>query len=128
MTAQEIVSPELYSDELDGYRISTRRGNEVRRILLPANLNVRAKVWMSRDLRIYSNSEYVYAIPPIALAVFWDKGGRGNPTSHPFSMIFTILSHWLDTSDVRNYLAIGRRSMASHWRNVDSVCPFGASV
>ena len=43
--------------------------NTVQMSLLPINLNARwgGEVWMAQCLRIYYNSEYVYAISPIAL-------------------------------------------------------------
>ena len=95
-STQGNATPELSANEISCYRIATYRRNGVRKILLPANLNARSKIWMSRDLVIYSKSEYVYAtLPglPIALSMFWGKGGREIPTSEESSMIFTILSH-----------------------------------
>ena len=64
----EIATPELTVGDLAVYRISISKENAARGILLPVNLNARAKVWRFQDIRIYNNSEYVYAIPPIALA------------------------------------------------------------
>ena len=61
---------------------------------------------MSHDLRISPNSEYVYAAPP-PVAPFWGKRGRGIDTAKPLSMIFTILSHRLNTPDVNNYFGRG---------------------
>ena len=60
---------------------------------------------MSQDLKIYPNSEYVYAISPIALALFLGKGGLGIARSEPFPMVSAILTHCLDTADVGNYFA-----------------------
>ena len=58
---------------------------------------------MSRDLRIYSKTEYVYAISPTFLAMILDKGGRDVARSKPLSIIFTILIHCFNTTEVRNY-------------------------
>ena len=67
---------------------------------------------MSKDLERYSNSEYVYAIFPIAIALFWGKGGRGIANSKPLSMIFAILTHCLNTTAVVIILS-GRRADGS---------------
>ena len=95
----------LSAGEMAGYSPSTTREDAVQKSLAPRNLNDRAKIWMSQDLKIFPNSEYVHAISPIALALFWGKGGREIPTSEPLSMILTILTHCLNTSDVSYYFA-----------------------
>ena len=93
----------LSAKYLSGYRVSTTQEDEVLKSLLPINLIGRAKIWMSRDLKIYSNSKYVYASFPIFLAMFWPKGDRGIPRSKSLSMIFTILTHCINTTDINNY-------------------------
>ena len=55
--------------------------------------NAQSMVWMSRDLSVYPNSEYVYSTPPIAVALFWDQGESEIAKSKPLSAIFTILTH-----------------------------------
>ena len=60
--APEIVTPELDARDLSWYRISTSKENEAQKRLVLVNLNTRWEVWMSQDLRIYSNSEFVYSI------------------------------------------------------------------
>ena len=102
-TATEIVTPELSAGDLAGYRFSMSKENAARKSLLPVNLNSLAKVWMPHDIRIPSDSEYVYAIFTIALALFLDKGVREIATSKPLSMEFTILSHCLNKPDFDNY-------------------------
>ena len=65
-----------------------------------------AKIRTSQDLTIYSNSEYVYAISPIDLALFWGKGGKEIANSEPLSTVFTILTHCLNKTAVKNYSAM----------------------
>lgn len=78
----------------------------MRNSLLPIDLNPRTKVWAPRDLKIYHNSEYRYAISPIAVALFRDKGGRRiKRTSKPLSMIFASLTHCLNTKASGKYFA-----------------------
>ena len=83
----------------------------VQKSLLPISDNAPSPVWMSRGRCVYSNSAHDYAILPIAVALFWDQGGRGIAQSKPLSMIFTILTHCLNTTDINNYFlrAQGRR-------------------
>ena len=38
------------------------------------NIKIRNEIWASRDLEIFSNSEYAHAAPPIALDLFRGKG------------------------------------------------------
>ena len=54
----EKVAKDSPANDLAGYRTSTTRESEVRKSQTPANLNVRAKVWISRDLSTYGNSQY----------------------------------------------------------------------
>ena len=79
------------------------KSDAVEKRIGPISGNTRNQIWMCPSLSIYSNSEYVYAIPPTAVALFWRKGGRGISESKPLSMIFAILSHILNTTDVNNY-------------------------
>ena len=58
---------------------------------------------MSQDLKIYSSSEYVYAIPPFALALWWGNGGREISRPKPLFMVFTNLTHCLNTTAGNNY-------------------------
>ena len=95
--------PELSANEIDDYEIATSLGNSVQKEPFAAEFkrpNKNLDAPRSKNLR---NSKYVYAISPIALATFWDEGGRQIARSKPLSMIFTILSHRLNTTDVRNY-------------------------
>ena len=100
---KEKAPPGNSAADLSGYRIAMSRDEAARTCLLPYNWDGRAKIRMSRDLRIYSNLEYVYAIFPIALALFWCKGGREIANSEPLYMIFTILTHCLNRTDGGNY-------------------------
>ena len=61
--------------EISGYIEVLKQHEEVEKCIDPISENVRNKVSMSPDLQIYSNSEYVYATFPIALSIFWGKGG-----------------------------------------------------
>ena len=102
------VSPTLpvrahSSNEVSGYRSSTTAGDAVPKCMLPISDNASSRVWMSQDPSIYSNSEYVCAIFPIAVDLFWDKWGRGIVEAKPASMIFTILTHCLHTTATNNY-------------------------
>ena len=62
--------------EISGYEEVLKQHEAVEKLLGPISENVRNKVWMSPDLQIYSNSEYVYGKFPIALSIFWGKGGE----------------------------------------------------
>ena len=103
----ENVAVELSANTHAGYRISTPQENAVQKSLLPANLNVRTQVWTPQGLSISANSEYAYAIPPIALALFWGKGGREIAESKPLSMISKILTLCINTTSIYNYSARG---------------------
>ena len=65
--------------------------------------NARNQMRMCPELSIFSNSEYVYAIFPIAVALRWGKGGREITESEPLSVIFTTLTHCLNKTAVSNY-------------------------
>ena len=58
---------------------------------------------MCPELGVFSNSEYVYAFSAIAIALFWEKGGEEICLSRPLSLVFTILSNFLNTTAVNNY-------------------------
>ena len=104
VTGEPSKSPNEFSaNSTPCYRISIFQENAVRKILIPENLNCRAKVWMAQDLSIYTNSEYVYATYPIALSFFYGKGCREIAELKPLSMISTILPHGLNTTDINNY-------------------------
>ena len=91
------------ANELSGYRASTTKENDVQKCHSPISDNVRKRIRMSQDLSIYSNSEYVYAIFPSAVAFFLDKGRRKIVLPKPLSMIFTIPTHCLNTTATNNY-------------------------
>ena len=57
------------ANEVSEYRASMSQEDAVRKSLFPISLNVRTQIWMSRDLKIFSNSEYAYAIFPVAIAL-----------------------------------------------------------
>ena len=77
----------------------------VQKSLLPISDNAPSPVWMSRGRCVYSNSAHDYAILPIAVALFWDQLCREIAHPEPLSMIFTILTHCLNTTDIANYFA-----------------------
>ena len=66
----------MEAGEIALYRISMSKDDAARQTLNPPNTNVRNKVWTSRDLQSFYNSEYIYATYPIDLALFWGTGGR----------------------------------------------------
>ena len=63
--------------ELSGYRPSMRKEEDAHQYPSPISDNFRTRIWTSQDLSLYSNSEYVYAIFPIEVALFWGKGVCG---------------------------------------------------
>ena len=91
------------ANDLPGCKKSTALEDSIREFLAPIPDNARARIWMSLDLSLYSNSEYVYAIFPIAISLFLGKGGREIAESEPSAMIFAILTHWLNTTATNNY-------------------------
>ena len=90
-------------NEMSGYRLPMSKEDDVRKSPLPISDNVASRVWMSHDLSIYSNSEYVYTIFSIAVALFWDQGCREIAQSEPLSTICTILTHCLNATAINNY-------------------------
>ena len=73
------VQPVLKTaNEVSGYQSVLKPFQAVRKSLDPIDPNVRNKTRMSHDLSVYANNEYVFATFPIALALFWDKGGERN--------------------------------------------------
>ena len=75
-------------NEVSGYESVLKHHQAVKKSLGPIGPNVRNKTWMSQDLSVYANNEYVYATFPIALSLFWGKGGKGIWRSKPLSVIF----------------------------------------
>ena len=75
----------------------------VRKSLDPIDPKVRNKTWMSPELCVYANNEYVFATFPIALALFCDKGWKEICESRSLTVIFTILTHCLSTTATNNY-------------------------
>ena len=115
---------------LSAYRIATPQEDALRKSLLRASLNARAKVWAPRDLSIYSKSVYFYAIFRISLSLYWNKGGREIAASEPSSMIFASLTHCPSTTDINNYffMADGRRfSLDKRVKCLVRLSPLGAS-
>ena len=89
--------------EVSGRKEVLKHHEAVMKCLGPISENVRNKARMSPHLQIYSNSEYVYATFPIALSLFWGKGGGEICLSRPLSVIFIILSRCLYTTASNNY-------------------------
>ena len=88
---------------LSGYKNSTALEDSIQKFLAPISVNARTRIWTAQDLSLYSNSEYLYAIFPIAIAVFWDRGGRAIVESEPLPLIFAILTHCLNKTATNNY-------------------------
>ena len=91
------------ANDLSSYMPSMAREGSARKTLFPIIDNARTSVWMSHDLIVYSNSEYVYAIFPITIALFWYIGGRRITNSGPLSRIFANLTHCPNTAGINNY-------------------------
>ena len=88
---------------ISGYLGVLKPHEAVRKSLDPIDPKVRNKAWMSSELCVYANNEYVFATFPIALALFWDKGGKEICESRSLTVIFTILTHCLSTTATNNY-------------------------
>ena len=65
-----IPTPEKSPGELDGYKVSMNKAGAAEKCREPISENVRNQVWMCPELSVFSNSGYVYAIYPIAIALF----------------------------------------------------------
>ena len=63
--------------EIYGYKSALTKDEAIKKCLGTMSDQARDQVWMSPDLLIYSNSEYVFATFPIALALFLGQGGWG---------------------------------------------------
>ena len=59
-------------NELDGGKVSMTKADAVEKCLGPISENTRNQFCTCPDLSAFPNSEYVYAIYPIAIALFWD--------------------------------------------------------
>ena len=84
----EVKTVPKTGNEVSGYESVLKHHQAVKKSLGPIDPNVRNKTWMSHDLSVYANNEYVYATFPIALALFWGKGGGEICQSKPLSVIF----------------------------------------
>ena len=94
----------LTANEVSGYRVSMGLECAFRKRLAPISENARSRISMSQELSAYSNSEFAYAIFPIAIDFFFlGQRGREIVESKPLSMIFTILTHCLNTKAINNY-------------------------
>ena len=97
------------SRPLKSLRMNFRGTNRFRKARIgekclgPISENVRNQVWMCPELSVYSNSEYVCAIFPIALARFRGEDGKAICLSRPLSVVSAILSHCLNTTATSNY-------------------------
>ena len=69
---------EKSANEMSGYRERMSIKDVVRKCLPPISENIRNRIWIPRELSVYSNSEFVCAIFPIAIALFWGKWGSSN--------------------------------------------------
>ena len=91
------------ANELYGCENSMSLEGAIRKRIAPIAENARTRIWMSQDLRVYSNSEYAYAIFPISIDLLWGKGCREVSESDSLDMIFAILTHCLNTTATNNY-------------------------
>ena len=72
---EEVKPVAKTANEVSGYQSALKPHQAVRKSLDPADPKVRSKTWIPPGLSVYANNEYVFATFPIALALFWDKGG-----------------------------------------------------
>ena len=86
--AVEIQNPEKPPSEISGYKPVLKKHEALKKCLDPISGNFQSQVWMSPELLVYSNSEYVYSTFTIALSLFWGKGGKAICLSRPSSVIF----------------------------------------
>ena len=66
------------ANEVPVYQSVLKPYHAERKSLDPIGPQVRNKTRMSPDLSVYANNEYVFAAFPIALALFWERGWKGN--------------------------------------------------
>ena len=74
--AAPIIPAENSANEMYGYRTRMPQVGAIQKRLVQISGNVRNRNRTSQGLSIYSNSEYVYAISPIAIALFLGEWGR----------------------------------------------------
>ena len=100
------------ANEIAGYLSALKPHQAVKKCLGPIDGNARNKVWTPPDLNVYANNEYVYAIYPIAIALFWERGGKEICESKALTVIFTIMTHCLNVTAPNNYAirAVGKWS------------------
>ena len=101
---EDITTPEKSGNDVSGCKSVPKQHEAVKKSLDPFDPNVRNETWMSPDLLIYANSEYVYATSPIAIPLFWERAGGGICQSEPLSVIFfTTLAHCVNETATNNY-------------------------
>ena len=67
------------ANETAGYTICLPVGDATHKDLQSAHKSVSVKCWVSRDISAYANSEFDYAMFPVAIGLFWNHGGGGFP-------------------------------------------------
>ena len=95
----EINTPPV---ELYSYRAPMSIQDAAQKVTTCINENVGETVWMSRDLSIYSNSEF-FSLPDGSRRLRCSGVNGGIWRSNPLSMIFTTLSHCLNSTSISNY-------------------------
>ena len=99
----KIIEKKKPADVLSGYRQTMSIEEAVRKSTNCNNLNSRNKIRRPRDLNIFANSEFRFTCLPIATALPWGNGGREMPRPKALTMIFTIFTHFLNSTNANNY-------------------------
>ena len=116
----------LSSNEVSGYRQSMSPVGAIRKCLARISENVRNRIRMSQELSVYSNLELVYAIYPIAIALF---RGKGSPNCRVETIVYDFHnSNTLSEHDgYKQLLYKNKRPMVLRRYNANRVCPISAS-
>ena len=91
------TTPERSGGEVSGYKEVLKQHESVKKCLDRISENARNKVWMSPDLLIYSNSEYVYATSPNRSCPVLGQGRESNLS------IKTIVCNFYNTLALSKY-------------------------
>ena len=117
----------LSANEVSGYMQSMFPEDAIRKCLSPISENARSRILMSQELSVYSNSEFVYAIFPIAISLFW--GEMESPNCRVGTVVYDF--HNSNTlSERKGYKQLfykNKRSMVLRRYNASRVCPISAA-
>ena len=95
--------PKKSAGELDGCRVPASENDAAQEATRDISENVRNTVWMSLDIGIYSDSEFVFPAPLSQSHCSGITAGAGAARPKPLTMIFASLPQCLNSTSAQNY-------------------------